>query len=246
MSSQTKLIKDILSSYDAILENKNFLIKELNLIQLKKTDYPNVKFDDDGTQYDSVNKSLLDDLQSAAESVGIVATITTAKSGHPATVQGSNTPSRHMDGTGVDISILNGIGSGGATNATNGNSQFRELGHKLKNVLVSMGYVLNKESGNSKAVFWQTNEGGNHFNHLHVSNQNDTPTEPETTNTSTTGSTETDDSTSRNQKFISRIAKPLLKAIGIEEQHSHTSNKSLKSKEKKVNENIEKIKKLLK
>ena len=61
MSSQTKIIKDILSSYDAILENKNFLIKELNLIQLKKTDYPNVKFDDDGTQYDSVNKSLLDD-----------------------------------------------------------------------------------------------------------------------------------------------------------------------------------------
>jgi hypothetical protein len=33
-----------------------------------------------------------------------------------------------------------------------------------------MGYTLNTESGNSKAVLWQTNTGGNHFNHLHVSN----------------------------------------------------------------------------
>ena len=34
-----------------------------------------------------------------------------------------------------------------------------------------MGYVWNVESGNDKAVLWQTNTGGNHFNHLHISNR---------------------------------------------------------------------------
>ena len=34
-----------------------------------------------------------------------------------------------------------------------------------------MGYIWNTESGNDKAVLWQTNTGGNHYNHLHVSNK---------------------------------------------------------------------------
>jgi hypothetical protein len=37
--------------------------------------------------------------------------------------------------------------------------------------LVKMGYVLNNESGNSKAIIWQSSMGGNHFNHVHVSNK---------------------------------------------------------------------------
>jgi hypothetical protein len=40
----------------------------------------------------------------------------------------------------------------------------------LKDALLDLGYKLNIESGNLKAVLWQTNTGGNHFNHLHVSN----------------------------------------------------------------------------
>jgi hypothetical protein len=71
----------------------------------------------------------------------------------------------------VDVAILNGIGAGGATNSTNGNSEFRRLGNKLKDALVSMGYTWNRESGNDKAVLWQTNTGGNHYNHLHISNR---------------------------------------------------------------------------
>ena len=142
----------------------------LNMVTLNNTSYSNLKFDKDGTQYDVVNKPLLDDLNTAAKNAGLVATITTAKTGHPKlTINGR--PSRHMDGTGVDIAILDGIGSGYATNSKNGITKFRDLGNKLKDELVSMGYVWNIESGNDKAVLWQTNTGGNHFNHLHVSNR---------------------------------------------------------------------------
>ena len=146
------------------------ITENINLVPLNRTNFSNLKYDNDNTKNDSVNQALLDDIQAAAKSVGIVATITTAKSGHNRLVKSGRATSRHMNGTGVDVAILNGIGAGGATNATNGNAQFRELGFKLKDALVSMGYVWNREAGNTKAVLWQTTIGGNHFNHLHISN----------------------------------------------------------------------------
>lgn len=138
-------------------------------VQLNDTSYSNVKFDNDGTQYDQVNQALLDDLQAAASKANVVVTITTAKTGHSDTTTSGN-QSRHSTNTAVDIAILNGVNAGGASNEINGNSQFRELGNSLKSELVNMGYSLNDEGGNQKAVLWQTNTGGNHFNHLHVSN----------------------------------------------------------------------------
>lgn len=153
----------------SILEDFQLIKEKVELVQLDDTSYPNVKFDKDGTQYDEVNKALLDDLQKAAASVGVVATITTAKTGHGFFTKSGN-QSRHMTQTAVDISILDGEGSGKATNSTNGNATFREKGNLLKDALVQLGYVWNTESGNDKAVLWQTNTGGNHFNHLHVSN----------------------------------------------------------------------------
>lgn len=147
-------------------------IVQKDLVKLKDTDYSRVKYDLDGTQHDSLNKKLLDDLQLAAERADVVITITTAKSGHRIwTALGFE--SRHMKNIAVDISILNGIGSGKATNAYNGNSEFRELGTRLKNELVKLGYTWNTEVGEDKSVFWQTNRGGNHFNHLHVSRKFD-------------------------------------------------------------------------
>lgn len=146
------------------------LINELELVQLDDTSYSNVKFDNDATRYDEVNKALLDDLQRAAEAAGLTLTVTTAKSGHSdTTIRG--TRSRHADRIAVDIAILDGMGAGGATNPNNGNPKFRELGNRLKDALVQLGYVWNTESGNDKAVLWQTNTGGNHYNHLHVSNK---------------------------------------------------------------------------
>ena len=149
--------------------NKN-LNEAVNLVQLNTTNFSNLKYDNDNTKTDSVNQALLDDIQAAAKAVGIVATITTAKSGHSEKVKGGKSVSRHMNGTGVDVAVLNGIGAQGASNASNGSPKFRELGNKLKDALVSMGYVWNRESGNAKAVLWQTDIGGNHYNHLHISN----------------------------------------------------------------------------
>lgn len=235
MSVQKKLIEDILSSYDTILQNKNFIKEDLNLVKLSDTGYSNAKYDTDGTQNDSVNKPLLDDIHAAAKSVGIVATITTAKTGHNQNVKGSSNISRHMNGTGVDVAILNGIGAGGATNANNGNAQFRELGFKLKDALVSMGYTWNTESGNDKAVLWQTNTGGNHFNHLHISNRSGqssgapttssststTPTTPTTTETS--GSTTPLDISGGAGAFARKLGGQILTAMGIKESFDATS-----------------------
>ena len=161
-------VNKIISVYSTILENKSIL-KEFDTVRLANTNYSNVKFDNDATRNDSVNKALLDDIQQAASNVGIVTTITTAKSGHKEHTTSGRT-SRHMSGAGVDIALLNGVGSGGASNYSNGSSEFRTLGNKLKDSLVSLGYTWNSESGNPKAVLWQTDIGGNHYNHLHVSN----------------------------------------------------------------------------
>jgi hypothetical protein len=238
MSSQKKLIEDILSSYDTILQHKNFIKEELNLVKLGTTGYSNAKYDTDGTQNDFVNKPLLDDIQNAAKSAGIVATITTAKTGHNEKTTTGNI-SRHMNGTGVDVSILNGIGAGGANGPTNGNADFRELGTKLKNALVSMGYKWNSESGNSKAVLWQTNTGGNHFNHLHISNNSgESSGLPASGDTSTTTSGDTSTTTSGDTstttsptstggggaaEFAKSIGSKILGVMGIKESFEPSS-----------------------
>jgi hypothetical protein len=154
-----------------ILERR-YLNEDLNLVKLSNTSYSNVKYDTDGTQNDLVNKALLDDLQKAGEAANVILTITTAKTGHGTYVKGSRViKSRHMKNTAVDIAILNGIGSNYASNSTNGNPKFREYGNRVKDALVQLGYTWNTERGQEKAVLWQTNKGGNHYNHLHVSNK---------------------------------------------------------------------------
>ena len=159
------------------------LNEDIQLVRLRDTSYPNVKYDNDETKNDEVNIALLDDIQKAAKFADMVVTITTAKSGHDELTTTGNV-SRHSKQTAVDISILNGIGSGGATNSRNGNEDFRRLGNKLKNELVSLGYNWNTEIGNDKAVLWQTETGGNHYNHLHVSNKTDSSEEEGTTSRS--------------------------------------------------------------
>ena len=249
MSSQKKLTEDILFSYDIILENKNLIREALNIVPLAQTNYSHVKYDYDNTKNDSVNKPLLDDMQAAGQSVGVVLTITTAKSGHGAKTKSGNL-SRHMKQTAVDISKLNGVGSNGASNGTNGNSEFRTLGTKVKNALVSMGYTWNSERGNDKAVLWQTNMGGNHFNHLHISNQSESgsgapiastdvenptstgdtasSTTSASTETNTTATTEVPDSGSADsggaETFAKNIGGKILKSImGITESFNLSS-----------------------
>ena len=218
MSSQTKIIKDIMSTYDSILENKNVL---------EATDvYDNVDFENIGhgnPASDKINTALLQDVQNAAKSAGLKVNITTAVSGH-------DRGTRHETGNAVDVARINGIGSGGATNSTNGNAKFRELGNKLKDALVSMGYVWNTESGNPKAVLWQTNTGGNHFNHVHISNTTSTPSSASTESNKV--SSGTNDVEFERDPLISAIGDSLVNFFGIKES-------------KKVSENIKRIKGLL-
>ena len=148
-----------------------------DFITVDSGEYDTLTTDNDGTRNDVINKPLLDDLDAVGKKTGIKIKITTARSGHPTnTISGNR--SRHSTNQAVDIAILNGIGANGATNASNGNAQFRELGDRVCAELEKMGYARNSEGGNQKAVLWQTNTGGNHFNHLHVSNTTDTPSQP--------------------------------------------------------------------
>ena len=141
----------------------------MTLTRLGDTDFSHVKVDRD-LKNDEVNDALLQDLQTAGKKADVVLRITTAKSDHSVNTKDGN-KSRHGFQTAVDIAILNGKGADGASNSTNGSKEFRENGNKVKDVLVSMGYKWNTEKGNTKAVLWQTDTGGNHYNHLHVSNK---------------------------------------------------------------------------
>jgi len=208
---------------------KRFLNERLEMVQLEKTYYPNVKYDFDGTNKDFVNRSLLEDLQRAAEKAGVTVTITTAKSGH------SSERSRHATQTAVDISIINGEGSGGATSPYNGNPKFREYGNKLKDALVNLGYSLNVESGNQKAVLWQTSTGGNHFNHLHVSNNGGASTEELHTYTSDSKTKTTDKDKTDNKKSISSLSvdgekKPISTDLSTSSTPGETMLKNLLTK----------------
>lgn len=147
----------------------------MKLTRLGDINYSHLKVDAD-IKNDKVNDALLQDLQAAGLSADVILRITTAKSDHDEdTVDGRT--SRHSLQTAVDIANLDGINSwnekGTATSENPGNPAFREKGNKVKDALVSMGYLWNKEYGNPKSVLWLTNTGGNHYNHLHVSNRSD-------------------------------------------------------------------------
>jgi hypothetical protein len=153
MSSQTKLIKDIFSLYNTILENKEMVEAE--------DVYDNIEFKNSNLgnpSSDNINTTLLQDVQTAAKTAGVNVTITTAISGHR--------PSpRHDSGNAVDISIINGKSVSPSNRAD---------ADKLVNALVSMGYTKNVESGDNKSVLTFGVKG--HDDHVHVSNKGNTST----------------------------------------------------------------------
>jgi hypothetical protein len=183
-------------------EEINSIKKLMNIteeeISVKDGEYNIITTDGDATSTDKINKALLDDIEVAAKMAGVKPVITTASSGH------NSSNSRHSDRTAVDIAIIDGINSGGAKDEKSGSSNFRNKGNKLKDALVSMGYKLNSESGNSKAILWQTNLGGNHYNHLHVSNTNPTPSTTTTSNTPQTTTTSTEENPAMSKIFGSK------------------------------------------
>ena len=116
---------------------------------------------------DWVNPDLIRDLEIATKNakVGNVE-ITYAQTGHSQHVKGKDVVSRHWRGAGVDISRINGIGYGNP-------KMFTTLGNIFVRELRKLGYEFG-ESGNQKGYLWQTMAGGNHYNHIHVSNLSQT------------------------------------------------------------------------
>ena len=161
--SKEKEIIDIISLYDSILENKEMV--EVSDI------YDNVDFKDNVVgnskpSQDTINTSLLQDVQTAARNAGVVVNVTTAVSGH-----GTDSPTRHTSGNAVDISMINNKAVSGSN---------RIDADKFVDALVRLGYSKNVESGNPKAVLTFGFPG--HDNHVHVSNNSGQSSE--TTNSS--------------------------------------------------------------
>ena len=106
-----------------------------------------------GTDTESINKALSDDLIFGGFKVGIG----TASEGHSDKTK-AGFPSRHKTGNAVDITQLNG--------KSLSTPEGKALADEFVRNLEARGYRLNTENGNDKAVLWRR-EG--HYNHIHVS-----------------------------------------------------------------------------
>ena len=204
MSSQTKLIKDILSIYDTILENKN--VSEATDVY-DNVDFADGKLPGSYPSKDTINTALLQDIETAAKAAGVKIDITTAISGH------KHTPSRHPSGNAVDIAMINGK----AVSPSN-----RADADKFVQALVSMGYTLNQEKSNPKAVLTFGFEG--HDDHVHVSNTtSSTSAAPKSIGSSTSTTTTDTSSTEKKDNFARQMGNALLKGAGITEAKFYSS-----------------------
>jgi hypothetical protein len=215
--------QEILKIYNSILENKNLLE-----VMVKPTDssYSKLKFAD-RTKNDEINKALLDDIQTAAESAGVTVTIDFAKTGHGKNTKSGNV-SRHYKNAAVDIDFINGK----AVSPKN-----KEEVNKFVDALISMGYNKNAEgTSHPKAVLTFGFPG--HDDHVHVSNLSDQSSEaPESSSEepdksddndkssdtkdsdSTTGSTTSDYfSDNKRDPMLSKIAKAIGGVLGLKEE----------------------------
>lgn len=131
---------------------------------------------------DKINPSLLADVDKAAGIAGTKGSITTAVTGH-------RTGSRHNPGgLAVDLAMFDGKGYHSVEDAKS--KGIYDKIEKFVKALEGMGYKVNSERGNDKAVLWFGFP--NHHHHVHVSRLSDdgtstsssTPTEKESDSTS--------------------------------------------------------------
>jgi hypothetical protein len=194
-------------------------------IKLNSSGCPNIEVDSD-IALDLVNDALLSGICSAAKAAGVNVKITTATSDHPVETD-SGSISRHSTGNGVDISIINGKAVKDASNRPNVDN--------FVNKLEQLGYARNSEGSNKKSVLWQMDD---HYNHVHVSNMEETSSSGGATTTSgTTTTNKTDD--------IDTIAKQGSENL-INSLLGSAFGNTLGLKEQRVNKEIDKIRNLLK
>jgi hypothetical protein len=118
---------------------------------------------------DKINPSLLMDVDAAAQIAGTKASVTTAVSGH-------ESGTRHALGLAVDLAMFDGVGYSDKEDAKK--KKIYDKIEKFVNALEDMGYIINSESGNDKAVLWFGFAG--HQHHVHVSRRsyNNQPKDP--------------------------------------------------------------------
>lgn len=216
---------EIFETYDSILNLKNLVE-----MMVKPSDYsfPNLKFAQ-RTQEDEINKALLDDIQTAANSIGVDVTIDFAKTGHSVKSKSGNI-SRHHRNSAVDIDFIDGK----VVSPSN-----KEIVNKFVDQLIKMGYNKNAEGpSNPKAVLTFGFPG--HDNHVHVSNLTDVPAEePSTTDTTTTSNLDTTSTTPLSldgdtnvsvsgglDKELLNIGRKLGSVLGLREQSEFGRNAS--------------------
>jgi hypothetical protein len=193
-------------------------------VKLNSSGCPNIEVDSD-IALDLVNDALLSGICSAAKAAGVNVKITTATSDHPVETD-SGSISRHSTGNGVDISIINGKAVKDASNKPNVDNFVSKL--------EQLGYVRNSEGSNKKSVLWQM---ADHYNHVHVSNMEETTSSSGTTTSGDTETTKTDDIDSIAKQGSENLINSLLgSAFG----------NTLGLKEQRVNKEIDKIRNLLK
>lgn len=200
------------------------LLEELGSIDT--TSYPNIKFEGSGLS-DKVNLSLLKDINNAANASGIKVTISSIVTGHRENTSSGNV-SRHTTGEAVDISKVNGIGWSSKSDADSKNilTGIESFVTNLKNY----GYVINQESSNPKSILYFGFP--DHENHIHISNKVGSTTSAELPDDKTDTKSPTSYARDYLVKSISGLVKPMF---GLNE-----------SKEKRIIQNIDKIKNLLK
>lgn len=182
---------------------------------------------------DKINPELLKDVSDAAKKAGVEVTITTAITGH-------KKGTRHETGNAVDIAIVNGKGfSGGVSDAKQ--KGIYDAIQKFVDTLVSMGYKKNSEKGNDKAVL--TFGFPNHENHIHISRKSGGSDYEQVNNKQ---ETDVSDSPKSFEDIFSfspeerkgKFEEWLDKQFGIKE------NNGLQKRSSKLNEEIERIRKM--
>jgi LAS superfamily LD-carboxypeptidase LdcB len=114
---------------------------------------------------DKINPSLLSDINFAAGIAGTKASVTTAVTGH-------KKGTRHESGLAVDVAMFDGKGYSGIESAK-ANGIYNKIA-RFVSALERMGYKVNSERGNDKAVLWFGFP--NHHHHVHISRKSDTGT----------------------------------------------------------------------
>lgn len=173
---------------------------------------------------DKINPSLLADVDKAAEIAGVKGSVTTAVTGH-------KKGSRHELGLAVDLAMFDGKGYHSKEDAKK--KGIYDKIEKFVKALESMGYKVNSESGNDKAVLWFGFP--NHHHHVHVSRKSDDGTSSSSSSSSTTSpsssssTTDSKDSTTTTTTTSSsedKSSKNLFQLLGIVTENNNMKNQN--------------------